>query len=126
MTLIITLFFFIIFHSHRCFQTYIYFLKINITVVTIVTIVTPNHQSIKAKTLAFWNEFITNYSFPEKLLMDQGHNFKSQLIKELCRVAHICKVKTTPYHPETNGLCERFNQMLISMIGTLESDDKQH
>ena len=39
-------------------------------------IVTPN-QSAKAKVTAFWNQFIANYSFPEKLLMDQGHNFES-------------------------------------------------
>ena len=31
-----------------------------------------------------------------------------------------------PYHPETNGQCVRFNQMLINMIRTLESNDKQH
>ena len=30
-----------------------------------------------------------------------------------------------PYYPETNGQYERFNQILISMSGTLESDDKQ-
>ena len=61
-------------------------------------IVTPN-QSAKAMATAFWNEFIMNYSFPEKLLMDQGCNFESQLIKELCRLAHTCKVQTMPYHP---------------------------
>ena len=31
-----------------------------------------------------------------------------------------------PCHPETNGQCERFNQTHINMIGTLESDAKQH
>ena len=87
-------------------------------------IVTPN-QSPKAMAIAFWKEFITNYIFPEKLLMDQGHNFKSQLIKELCWLTHVCKVETMPCHPETNGQCERFNQLLINMIGILESDDKK-
>ena len=42
--------------------------------------------------IASWNEFIMNYSFPEKLLMDQGCNFELQLIKKLCRMAHIHKV----------------------------------
>ena len=36
------------------------------------------------------------------------------------------KVQMTPYHPETNGQCKRFNQTLISMIGTLETKDKHH
>ena len=57
--------------------------------------------------------------------MDQGHNFESQMIKVLCKLAHIYKLQTTSYHPETNGQCERFNQMVIIMIGTFESNDKQ-
>ena len=35
----------------------------------------------------FWNEFIVNYGFPEKLLTDQGCNFESQLVKESCKLA---------------------------------------
>ena len=69
---------------------------------------------------------LSNYSFLEKLLTDQGHNFGSQLIKELCKLVHIHKVQTTHYHLETNSQCERSNQMLINMIGTWESHDKQH
>ena len=88
-------------------------------------IVTPN-KSAKMTATTFWNEFITNYSFPEKLLTDQGCNLESQLIKELCKVVHIHKVQTTPYHPETTSQCERFNQMLITMISMLESYEKQH
>ena len=53
-------------------------------------IVIPN-QSAKMTATTFWNKFIANYSFPEKLLTDPGHNFESQLIKELCKLAHICK-----------------------------------
>ena len=87
-------------------------------------IVTPN-QSTRAVATAFWNEIIANYSFSEKLLMDQGHNFEAQLIKELCKLADIYKVQTMPYHPKTNGQFERFNQMLINIIGMLESNDKQ-
>ena len=41
-------------------------------------------------------------------------------------MANIQKVQTTPYHYESNGQCERFNQTLISMIGTLKAKDKQH
>ena len=59
-------------------------------------IVTPN-QSAKVTAIAFLNEFMVNYGFPENLLTDQGHNFKSQLIKVLCRLAHICKVQTMHY-----------------------------
>ena len=87
-------------------------------------VVTPT-QTAKATTTAFWNKFITNYGFPKELLTEQGCNFESQLIKEFCKLTSIQKVQTTPYHPETNGQCERFHQTLISMIGTLEAKDKQ-
>ena len=85
-----------------------------------------SYQSAKAMTTAFWNEFIANYRFPEKLLTDQGLSFESQLVKELCKLAQNWKVQTTPYHPETNGQCERFNRTLISMISMLETKDKHH
>ena len=52
-------------------------------------------------------------------MSDQGNNFKSKLISELCHLAQVKKLHTTPYRPESNGACERFNQTLISMIGTL-------
>ena len=81
-------------------------------------VVTPN-QSAKVMMTAFWNEFIANYGFPEKLLTNQGHNFESQVVKELCKLAQIWKVWMTPYHPETNGQHKRFIQTLISMISIL-------
>ena len=47
------------------------------------------------------------------------------MINELCKLANIQKVQTTPYHPETNGKCKIFNQTFFSMIGTLGIKDKQ-
>ena len=47
---------------------------------------------------------------------DQGSNFTSQLLTELYRMLHIHRIKTTPYHPQTDGLVERFNQTLKSML----------
>ena len=53
---------------------------------------------------------------PSEILTDQGSNFTSQLLTELYRMLHIHPIKTTPYHPQTNGLVERFNQTLKSML----------
>ena len=54
--------------------------------------------------------------FPNKILTDQGSNFMSQLLKEVYRLLRIHPICTTPYHPQTDGLCERFNQTLKKML----------
>ena len=46
---------------------------------------------IVAKTL--WEHFFVHYGFPEKILSDQGCNFESMLISELCELAQITKYK---------------------------------
>ena len=53
---------------------------------------------------------------PEEILTDQGSNFTSQLLAELYRLLHIHPICTSPYHPQTDGLVERFNQTLQSML----------
>ena len=75
-----------------------------------------------AKTL--WDKFIVHYGLPKKILMDQGHNFESQLVADLCKLMGTQKVQTSPYHPQTNGQCERFNSTLINMLGTLPKEKK--
>ena len=78
--------------------------------------------SVVAK--VFWENFLVHYGWPEKILTDQGRSFENQLVKELCDIAQVQKLRTSPYRPETNGQCERFNQTLISMLGTLPTHEK--
>jgi len=53
---------------------------------------------------------------PEEILTDQGPNFISQLLSEVYRLLHIKPIRTTPYHPQTDGLVERFNHTLKAML----------
>ena len=71
------------------------------------------------------NQFFTNYGWPNKILTDRGKEFENYLFKEICDMAWIRKLRTSSYHPQTNGQCERFNKTLISMIGTLPGDAKK-
>ena len=56
---------------------------------------------------------------PKEILSDQGTNFMSQLLKELYNLLHISQLRTSPYHPQTDGLVKRFNQTLKAMLRKL-------
>ena len=79
-----------------------------------------------AKTVAkvLYERFIVVFSVPAKLLSNQGANFTSALIEELCTMFGIQKCQTTAYHLQCNGQVEHFHQTLFRMIGKLSSDKK--
>ena len=81
-------------------------------------------QTAKCTAQNLWDKFIVHYGLPEKILTDQGHNFESNLLKALCEIAQVKKIRTLGYHPQTNGQCEHFNVTLISMSGTLPEKPK--
>ncbi|XP_065921959.1 uncharacterized protein [Magallana gigas] len=61
-------------------------------------------------------EMLSSVGFPKEILSDQGTNFMSSLISELCKMLKVRKLSTTPYHPQANGLVERFNGTLKQML----------
>ena len=71
------------------------------------------------------NNIILRYGVPTgmKILSDQGSNFESLLIKELCDLYGISKFKSSPYHPAGNGAVERENRAIKELLRsyTLES-----
>ena len=82
-------------------------------------------QTALARAKLLWNNFIIHYGFPMKLFSDQNHNFESELIASLCQGAGVQKLRTSPYHPQTNGQCEQFNSTLLNMLGTLTPEQKK-
>lgn len=89
-----------------------------------VAIPTPN-QKARTEARCLWDNFIVHYGFPEKIHSDQGPDIESRTIKELCRVASIHKVRTTPYHPMGNPM-EQFSRTLLDILGTLQDQEKCH
>ena len=69
-------------------------------------------------------KFFYQYEWPTKLITDQGPNFESNLFKSLLKEMSVKKIRTTPYRPQGNAQCERFNRTLLGMLGTLPQELK--
>ncbi len=62
---------------------------------------------------------------PKEILTDQGTPFMSRTMADLCRLLQVKQLRTTVYHPQTDGLVERFNQTLKQMLRRVAADDKR-
>ena len=79
----------------------------------------------KATTVAkvLIKEWFQKYGVPRRLHSDQGQNFESQLLKDLCTVYGT--LKSCAYHPQGKGQCERFNRTLHNLLHTLSVDQRK-
>ena len=68
-----------------------------------------------------YDEYFCHYGFPRRLMSDQGKEFCNDILKEMCYYLNIKKIRTTPYHPQSNGHVERVHQVLHRMIGKLDN-----
>ena len=74
-------------------------------------------SSIEASRIA--EELLAIFSrvgFPCELLSDQSSNFESELFSKVCQLMGIKKIRTSPYHSQTNEMVERFNGALKSLL----------
>ena len=70
------------------------------------------------------NGYFRLFGVPAYLISDQGKAFTGHIITHLCDLYGVQKLRTSPYHAQTNGQVERMNQMIIRMIDKLEEDKK--
>ena len=77
-------------------------------------------KNIKAETVldALW-EIWTRLGIPDEIITDQGSQFSGHLMAEVKRLWHVKHHMTTAFHPQANGLVEKFNGTLKSMLRKL-------
>ena len=72
---------------------------------------------------ALWHRVIAFTGPPSELITDNGGEFRG-VVRELTERFGVHRTWTTPYHPRTNGLTERFNRTLVDMLCTVSEGGK--
>ena len=62
------------------------------------------------------SQIFAHFGFPDEILSDQGTEFTSELMQHFFHHFGITQIRCSPYHPQTNGSCERFHRTLKSML----------
>ena len=75
----------------------------------------PNMEAVTVAKLLV-EQLFTRFGVPEQIHSDQGRQFESNLFAEMCKLLQIDKTRTTPYHPQSDGMVERFNKNLCAML----------
>ena len=75
-------------------------------------------SNIEALTVcrAFFDNWVSRYGAPETLTTDQGGQFESQLFAALLQLIGCNRIRTTAYHPASNGMIERWHRSLKAAI----------
>ena len=84
----------------------------------------PNQE---AETVAnkLVHEFFSRFGVVRQLHTDQGRNFESKLFQQMCVLLDIDKTRTTAFHPQSDGLVERFNRTLENMLSLYVADNQK-
>ena len=81
-------------------------------------------QTARTTTETLMSGYFGLFGTPAYLVSDQGKAFTGHLITNVCELYGVQKLRTSPYHAQTNGQVEQMNQTIIHMIGKLEQDKK--
>jgi transposase InsO family protein len=89
----------------------------------------PEARALKEATAEKVMEFIfediiCRHGSPKRILSDRGTHFNNQLIEEFTKTFKVKHGFSTPYHPKTNGLVERFNKTLCESLAKLSKENK--
>ena len=75
-------------------------------------------RNINADTVVeiFVNNWVSRFGVPKRIITDQGRQFESKLFQSLLKRLGCQKLRTTAFHPQSNGLVERFHRTLKNSL----------
>lgn len=91
----------------------------------IVAVAVPD-CSAQTTAEALFNEFICKYGIPTAILTDQGTHFLNQLMEAMSKLVGYNHKYSTAYHPQSNGMVERFNATFIPQIAKLQDRENNN
>lgn len=91
----------------------------------VVTKAVPDCTSLTAAKFLLYDVFLI-YGVPLEIITDNGQHFSSSLYKSLLTLTGCCHVKTSPYNPRANGLCERHNATLVPNLVSLSNTSRSN
>ena len=69
---------------------------------------------------------ILRFGMPLVIHSDQGREFENGLMKSLCALLGCTKTRTALYHPESDGMIERFNRTCLMMLSMFVNDRRDN
>jgi hypothetical protein len=72
-----------------------------------------------------YEEIICRHGCPRVILSDRGTHFRNELVDGLCEKFEIKHKLSSPYHPQTNGLVERFNRTLCEALAKIVEKENE-
>lgn len=83
----------------------------------------PVKEATAQETVTFiYEDIICRHGCPGRILTDRGTHFNNRLLNGLMEKFKVAHLMSTPYHPQTNGLVERFNRTLIEALAKTASE----
>jgi hypothetical protein len=71
----------------------------------------------------YFHEVVKNFGVPQYILSDRGANFISTYVHHFLKKIGCKNIMTTSYRPQANGMCERLNGSLVSVLAKLARDE---
>ena len=112
--------------GHRWYRVAMYLLDMSVTLAkgnryVLVMVDCFSRWTLPDKTAlsvadAFFQHIVCRFGMPMVIHSDQGREFENKVMQELCLLCGSNKTRTTPYHPESDGLVERFNNRTLLMM----------